>query len=68
VQLVLDLLGNVWRSRGDELADVRTQLARCGIDDLKFLFDTDGEAVSHEVALRIAVFSADFENQYHTPP
>src|SRR3989442_742834 len=68
VQLVLDLLSNVRRSGGEELADVRTQLARCGIDDLKFLFDTNGEAVSHEVALRIAVFSADFENQYHTPP
>jgi hypothetical protein len=31
---------------------VRTQLASRRIDDLKFLFYADREAVSHEVALR----------------
>src|SRR2546428_114376 len=49
VQLMLDLFRNVRGSRGDELADVRTQLARRGINDLEFFFNADGEAVSHGV-------------------
>ena len=54
VQLMLHLLRDVRGSRGDELADVRTQFARRGINDLEFFFDADGEAVSHGVALRVA--------------
>src|SRR5690242_8907482 len=53
MQFVLYLLRNVGRSRGNDLADVRTQLARRGINDLELFLDADGEAVSHELALRI---------------
>ncbi len=54
VQLVLHLLGNVRGSRGDQLADVRTQFAGRRINDLEFFFDADGEAVSHGMALRVS--------------
>ena len=47
VQLGLDLFRDVRRSLGNQLADVRTQLARRRINNLKFFFDADGEAVSH---------------------
>src|SRR5260370_22735510 len=67
VQLVLHLLCNVRRRRRYELADVRTQLARCGIDDLEFFFDTDGETVSHGVALRVASSCWRLRGIYHTP-
>src|SRR6266851_2439550 len=32
---------------------MRTQLARCGINDLELFFDADGEAVSHVEVFRI---------------
>src|SRR5882724_5648353 len=47
VQFVFHLLCDVRRSRGNQLADVRTQFARRWINDLEFFFDADGEAVSH---------------------
>ncbi len=50
VQFVLHLLGDVGRSRGNNLADMRAQFARRGINDLEFFFNADGEAVSHGVA------------------
>ncbi len=54
MQLVLDLLGNVRRSLGNELADVRAQFARRGVNDLEFFFDADGEAVGHGLTFRVA--------------
>jgi len=42
----LTLLDDVGRGGGDELQHVRTQLARRRINDLKFFFDADREAVS----------------------
>ena len=50
VHLVFDLLDDVGRGSGDELHDVRAQFACSRVDDLKFLFYADREAVSHEVA------------------
>src|SRR5207302_7434039 len=47
MQFVLHLLCDIRRSRGDELADVRTQLARRGINDLELFLDANGKAVSH---------------------
>src|SRR5277367_3746753 len=55
VHLVFDLLDDIRRSGRNELHDVRTQRAGSRIDDLKFFFNTDSEAVSHGVALRMAV-------------
>src|SRR5450432_610321 len=55
VHLVLDLLDDIGRGGGDELHYMRAQFARRGIDDLEFFFYADGEAVSHEVALRIGL-------------
>src|SRR5260370_12212997 len=52
VHLMLHLLDDVRRSGGDELHDVRAELAGGGVNDLKFFFYADGEAVSHGVALR----------------
>ena len=52
VQLGLDLFRDVRRSLRDELADVRAQLACRGVNNLKFFFDADGEAVSHALAFR----------------
>src|SRR6267154_594798 len=52
MHLVLDLFDDVRRSGGDELHHVRAELAGSGINNLKFFFYADGEAVSHEVALR----------------
>src|SRR5690349_12831864 len=52
VQLGLDLFGNVRRSLGNELGDVRAQIARRRVNNLKLFLDADGEAVSHELALR----------------
>src|SRR5580692_10762273 len=51
VKLIFNLLRDVWRNLGDDVADVRTQLARRRIYNLKFLFDADSKAVSHGVAL-----------------
>ncbi len=53
VQLGLDLFGYVRRCLRNELGDVRTQLAGRRINDLKFFFDADGEAVSHALAIRM---------------
>src|SRR2546427_6595676 len=47
MQLVFYLLRDVRRSRRDELANVRTQFARRGINDLELFLDADSEAVSH---------------------
>jgi len=52
MHLVFDLLDDVRRSGGDELHYVRAKLTGGGINNLKFFFYADGEAVSHEVALR----------------
>ena len=52
MQLGLDLFRNVRRSLGNQLADVRTQFAGRGINNLKFFFDADSEAVSHALAFR----------------
>src|SRR6266849_10591208 len=52
MHLVLDLFDDVRRSGGDELHYVRTKLTGSGINNRKFFFYADGEAVSHEVALR----------------
>src|SRR6267142_231241 len=52
MHLVLDLFDDVRRSGGDELHHVRAELAGSGINNLKFFFYADGEAVSHGVALR----------------
>src|SRR6266849_9108522 len=52
MHLVLDLFDDVRRSGGDELHYVRTKLTGSGINNLKFFFYADGEAVSHGVALR----------------
>src|SRR5260370_39549252 len=68
VQLVLHLLGNVRGRRGDDLADVRAQLARRGINDLELFFNADGESVSHGVALRVSGPSRGLRAMYHTPP
>src|SRR5271169_476052 len=55
VHLVFDLLDDVRRSGRNKLHDVRSQSAGCGVNDLKLFFNTDSEAVSHGVALRMAV-------------
>src|SRR2546421_12818803 len=68
VQLVLHLLRDVRGSGGDELADMRTQFAGRWINDLEFFFDADGEAVSHGVALRVALSRWGLRALYHTPP
>src|SRR5260370_1789669 len=52
MQLVLELLGHIRGSWGYDLANMRTQFACCGINDLEFFFDADSEAVSHEAAFR----------------
>jgi len=52
MHLVFDLLDDVRRSGRDELHYVRAKLTGGGINNLKFFFYADGEAVSHEVALR----------------
>jgi len=67
VQLVLHLFRDVRGSRGDELADVRTQFARRGINNLEFFFDADGKAVSHGVALRVSWSCRGLRASYHTP-
>jgi hypothetical protein len=55
VHLVFDLFDDVRRSGRNKLHDVRAQRAGSGVNDLKLFFNTDGEAVSHGVALRMAV-------------
>src|SRR5467141_3527428 len=67
VQLVLHLLRDVRGSRGDELADVRTQFARRGINNLELFFDSDGKTVSHGVALRVSWSCWGLRASYHTP-
>src|SRR6266852_1277051 len=66
VHLLLNLLDDVRRSRGDELHYMRAELTGGGVNDLKFFFYADGKAVSHGVALRVlglwGLLSA-----YHTP-
>ena len=52
MHFVLDLFDDVRRSGGDKLHHVRAELAGSGINNLKFFFYADGEAVSHGVALR----------------
>ena len=48
VHFAFDLFAEIRGGGGDELADVRTQLACGGIYDLKFFLDADREAVTHE--------------------
>ena len=45
MHLALDLLPEHWRTRRQELGDVRPQFSALGVDDLEFLFDAEGEAV-----------------------
>jgi hypothetical protein len=45
VHLGLDLFLQGHGAFTEDLLDVRTQLARFRIDDLKFLFDPEGESV-----------------------
>src|SRR6266436_7291572 len=66
VQLVFDLLRNIRRSRRDELGDMRTQLARRGINDLELFLDANGEAMSHGAALWIAGSCWGLRTSYHT--
>src|ERR1700681_3749323 len=47
MKFVFYLFRDVRGNFGDDLADVRTKLARCRIYDLKFFLDADGKAVSH---------------------
>src|SRR5262249_1595243 len=54
--------------RADQLHNMRAQLQRVRIYDLEFLFDTDGEAVSHRGPPGCVVLSGDFGSPYHTPP
>ncbi len=68
VQFVLHLLGDVRGSGGDDLADVRTQFAGRRVNDLEFLFNADGEAVSHGAALRVSWPFWGLRAMYHTPP
>src|SRR5437868_5635577 len=65
MHLVLDLFDDVRRSGGDELHHVRAELAGSGINNLKFFFYADGEAVSHGVALRDLEFVGT-ASAYHT--
>src|SRR5713101_8072373 len=65
MHLVLDLFDDVRRSGGDELHYVRTKLTGSGINNLKFFFYADGEAVSHGVALR-ALELWGLLSAYHT--
>ncbi len=48
VHFAFHLFAEIRGGGGDELADVRTQLARGGIYDLKFFLDADRETVTHE--------------------
>ena len=66
VKFVFHLFRNVRGNFRDDLADVRTQLARCRIYDLKFFLDADGKAVSHARALWHAVILG-LRASYHTP-
>src|SRR5258706_2538620 len=66
VHLVFDLLDDVRRSGGNELHDVRAELTRGRVNDLKFFFYADGKAVSHGVALRI-LGCRGLLSAYHTP-
>ena len=47
VHLALDLVAERRRSRREQLADVRAQLPRGGVDDLELFLDADGEPVGH---------------------
>jgi hypothetical protein len=58
VHFVFYLINDVRGSGGDKLHDVGAQLACRGVNDLELFFDADSEAVSHEVALRMAVILA----------
>ena len=53
VHFVLNLVDDVRRRGGNKLHDVRPQRASSRVNNLELFFDTDGEAVSHEVALRM---------------
>ena len=55
VHLAFYLFSDSGRSGRNQLHDVRTQRAGSGVNNLELFFDTDGEAVSHDVALRMAV-------------
>src|SRR5207253_9638550 len=48
VQLRLDLIAEGGGARRQQLRDVRTELPRLGVDNLKLLLDADGEAVLHD--------------------
>jgi hypothetical protein len=47
---------------------MRAELTGGGVNDLKFFFDTDGKAVSHGMALRLAWASLGTSKPYHTLP
>src|SRR5437867_3854007 len=66
MQLVFYLLRDVRRSRRDELANVRTQFARRGINDLELFLDADSEAVSMDLALWICWSCRGLRSSYHT--
>ena len=53
VHFVLNLVDDVRRRGGNKLHDVRPERASSRVNNLELFFDTDGEAVSHEVALRM---------------
>jgi hypothetical protein len=55
VHLAFYLFRDGRRGGRNQLHDVRTERAGGGVNDLELFFDTDGEAVSHGVALRMAV-------------
>jgi hypothetical protein len=57
MHFVFHLLDDIRRSGGNKLHDVRTQRAGCRVNDLELFFNTDSEAVSHGVALRMALVS-----------
>src|SRR5208283_5289690 len=69
VHLAPDLVTQSPRRRGEQLHHVRAQLQRIRINNLEFFFDTDGEAVSHLLALRIAGLYGHFgANIIPSPP
>ena len=55
MHLAFYLLRDTGRGGRNQLHDVGTERAGGGVNNLEFFFDTDGEAVSHDEALRMAV-------------
>src|SRR5580704_9782516 len=65
MHLGFDLLAEAGGGGFHQLADVRTQFTRVGIDDLEFFFDTNSEPVIH--TRPFPVRSAGTPRGYSTP-